>query len=410
MPAPLRTRPSFLSTAVLAARFLADRALGVVKLGIAIPDADGYYRTTSASTWPTYTAGTAAPDAAEPVGSTYQRTSGVIGTYANTDGTASGWVLDPSQSGELKLGDAKNLYFGADLDVAAQWTGTKLTVLPIADDTGIEIGNGTLSCDLKLFGNIATAYLNFDASANLLELRGPMRTRGFNAMPTRKELFWNAGVRGKPAINADIQDASEAVRMIADPDFEVLGTNADTTCVTHYAEGGIALATKTTSADQVIILPHLDTSQSGWKQITWGTDQETEWECDIATASAITSETIWAGLKLTNTSVTATDNDQAFFRYQNGVNSGKWQACYSIGGTDTETDAGVTVALSTRYHLKVAIDSSRIARFYIDGVLVATSTALTDATDLIPYIGIQTGTTAAKTLYVYGQAISRKLS
>lgn len=226
-------------------------------------------------------------------------------------------------------------------------------------------------------------------------------------VPTRFGLRWVAGQHGKPGLNADIQNAFEATRMIADPEFEILGTNAVSSCTSHYAEGGITLTTTTASGDQVIVLPHLDAEQGGWGLTTWGTDKQTIWECRIATAAAITSEIIWAGLKLTNTSVVATDDHQVFFRYEAGVNSGKWQVIYSIGGTDTTVDAGVTVAVSTAYHLKVIIDASRIARCYINGALVATSTALTDATDLIPYIGIQTATTAAKTLYVTGQAISR---
>lgn len=215
------------------------------------------------------------------------------------------------------------------------------------------------------------------------------------------------GLRGKPGLNADIQNAAEATRMIADPNFEVLGTNADSSCTTFDAEGGIALTTKTTSGDQVIVLPHLDANETAWAQTTWGTDKETEWRRKLRTGSAITTCIIWAGLKLTNTSTTATDNDQAFFRYENGVNSGKWQAIYSIGGTDTAVDTGVTVAVSTTYELEVRIDSSRIPRFYINGALVATGTAMTNTTDLIPYTGVQTGTTAARVITILEQSIGR---
>jgi hypothetical protein len=231
-----------------------------------------------------------------------------------------------------------------------------------------------------------------------------------SALAPRFRLEWTAGQRGKPGLNADIQNAAEATRMIADPDFELLGTNAVSTCSTFYAEGGLTLTTTGASGDQVILLPHLDTNQSAWTQVTWGSDQETRWECRIKTASAITAQILWAGLKLTNTSVVATDDDQAFFRYEAGVNSGKWQVIYSIGGTDVTVDAGVTVAVSTAYHLVVDIDSTRIARFYVNGVLVATSTALTDAKDFIPYIGVQTAAVATKALNVRSHAIERKFA
>ncbi len=234
--------------------------------------------------------------------------------------------------------------------------------------------------------------------------------RGLNTISDRFELKWVAGQRGKPSLNADIQNAAEATRMIADPDFEILGTNASSDDVTFNAEGGIKVETDGAGTDSVIVLPHLDANQSAWAQVTWGTDQETVWECQIKTGSAITAQVIWAGLKLTNTSVTATDDDQAFFRFAPSVNSGKWQAVYSIGGTDVAADTGVTVAVDTVYRLKVTIDSARVPRFYINGGLVVTGTALTNAVDLIPYIGILESAAAAKHMYIHGQSISRKFA
>ena len=68
-----------------------------------------------------------------------------------------------------------------------------------------------------------TANVQFDSVP--LALSGDYSLTGFNALSSRYELSWAAGRRGKPGINADIQNAAEATRMIADPDFEVLGTN-----------------------------------------------------------------------------------------------------------------------------------------------------------------------------------------
>jgi hypothetical protein len=158
----------------------------------------------------------------------------------------------------------------------------------------------------------------------------------------------------------------------------------------------------------MILAPHADSNQSAWTEVTWGTDKETAWSCRLQTGSAITTAIIWAGLKLTNTATVATDADQVFFRYEDDVASGVWQAVYSIGGTDTTTSSSLTVAASTTYDLTIAIDSSRLATMYVDGTLVATSTALTDATDLIPFIGVETdGATTARAITVYGQSISR---
>jgi hypothetical protein len=228
-----------------------------------------------------------------------------------------------------------------------------------------------------------------------------------NALSKRYELKWTAGARGKPAINADILSATEATREIADPDFEVLGTNGVSASTAIAVEGGITCTTAGASGDQVIIAPHLDASQTAWSTVTWGTDQQVIWEAAVKTGAAITDAVIWAGLKLTNTSTTATDDNQVFFRYAPATNSGKWQAVYSIAGTDVSADAGVTVAVSSQYHLKVTIDVSRVPRFYINDALVATGTALADTIDLIPYIGVSASAVAAKSLTIYGQAISR---
>ena len=300
---------------------------------------------------------------------------------------------------------------GASGDVQIRWDGTDLDVTCTADSV-LKFGNGTTNFDIWFYGNTANNYLLWDESANALCLAGAVHPVGLNALSTRYELRWVAGARGKPGVNGDIQNAAEATRMIADPDIEVLGTNASSDDVTFYAEGGITLETDGADHDQVILLPHLDASQSAWTQVTWGTDQETTWECWIRTGAAVdTSTVIWAGLKLTMTEVTATDADQVFFRYQDTVNDGEWQAVSSIGGADDAHDTNVVVAINTDYHLKIVILADRTAKMFINDVLVETTGALTNAIDLIPYIGIQSeGVAAARSMAVRGQAISRKFA
>jgi hypothetical protein len=244
----------------------------------------------------------------------------------------------------------EDLALGSDQDYALYFdtVTNRLFIQNAVDDTAIQIGNGTLSSDLLVYGNIPTAYQEHDASASQLGLFGPMRLRGFNRLSPRYELKWVAGARGKPGINADINSATEATREIADPDIEVLGLNAVSTTTAYNTAGGITLTTTTGSADQVM------------------------------------------------------------FRYGAAVNSGKIQAVSSIAGTDIETDTAVTETVSTVHHLAISIDSARLASMYLDGVLIKTTAALTSV-GLIPYIGIQTDTTAAKSLVVYGQSISRAL-
>lgn len=247
--------------------------------------------------------------------------------------------------------------------------------------------------------------------------------RRVNGLSDRLELKWVAGQRGKPGINADIQNVAESVRMIADPDFQVAGTNAASSGTAYAATGGITLTTAGADGDAVILQPHTNASQSPWGQFTWGTSKSVEWECEIATGASIASTVIWAGLKLTQTGAVATDDDQVYLRYQNGVTSGNWVVVSSIANTDTQTDSGITVAVSTRYRIKIRIDSTRKAFVYMsvgtsptgtderiaDWKLLYTTAALTSVS-LIPYIGVSaSGAAAAKSITVYGEAISKTI-
>jgi len=224
----------------------------------------------------------------------------------------------------------------------------------------------------------------------------------------RLELFWLAGQRGKPSLNADIQNAAEATRMIVDPDFEVLGTNMTSALSTFNAEGGITLTTAGADADQAILVPHLDANQSAWTQWTWGTDQQVRWSCGFATEGSIANCIIWAGLKLSNVPVTATNAHQAFFRYEDDNNNGDWEAINSIAGLDDAHDTNIAAAINTDYVFNIDIDRSRVARFYLNGTLVETSAPLTTGIDLIPYIGVMAdGAAAAKAITLHWQRISR---
>jgi len=271
-------------------------------------------------------------------------------------------------------------------------------------DKGLKAGNVGTAEEGDFYESSTTGLIHYYADGAW------QAAKKMDALDTsRVSLEWTAGSRGKPGINADIQNAAEAVRMIADPDFQISGTNASSDDVVFDAEGGIRLQTDGADGDEVIVLPHQDANQSSWAQWTWGTDKQARWGCVIQTGANIGDCIIWAGLKLTSTEVVATDADQAFFRYENAVNGGRWQAVSSIGGVDDAADSRTTaVAVGTRYRLEVAIDSSRLCRFYIDGSLVKTSAALTNAVNFVPYIGVAAdGAAAAKTLIVYGQAISR---
>lgn len=191
-------------------------------------------------------------------------------------------------------------------------------------------------------------------------------------------------------------------------DFAIIGTNAVDGDSTFNVEGGNNMATGALANDQMIIQPHGTANQSAWRAVNWPTQREVIYRAMIKTGASIAAEIIWAGLKLTNTGLQATDDDQAYFRYENGVNGGRWQALWSIAGVDSNAETAVTaVAASTVYQLVITIDSARVPRFYVNGVLVATGTALTTAINLLPFVGIQTTEGVAKNMVLRHCGISR---
>ena len=244
----------------------------------------------------------------------------------------------------------------------------------------------------------------------------------------------------RPGINANLDQASTVeVQRTLNDDFEILGTNMTSALVTFGATtGGILTTTAGADQDQAIILPHLDddgTADTGaitaWSGCQWGTENETHWETSIM-LPAIDNQKVWAGLKLTNDQLVATDANQAFFKFQTDATNSeaftdftKLHFVHSIGGTDYISQLPITVAANTPYHLKIKIDSDRKASIFVNGIqynvtttagstggtAVTTGTtptaALTDDVDFIPYNGIEAGAAAAEALNTHFVAMSR---
>jgi len=240
----------------------------------------------------------------------------------------------------------------------------------------------------------------------------------------------------KPGINGDIANSAEGTRMIANPDWEVLGTNHSTDDVTFDAVTGmLKLETDGSDADAIALFPHQDTTQSKWAVAgMWGSENQVEFETQIRTGSAITAQTIFAGLKLTNDNgnayAYATDANQVVFWYSTDDTEGAFttnenlHCIVSSGGTDYITDLGVVLAADTTYRLGITIDSDRKPSAWVDGVQysltsattaggVATGTgtvlgpALADDAALIPTMGVVARGAAAKHMYVSSVKCSR---
>lgn len=86
------------------------------------------------------------------------------------------------------------------------------------------------------------------------------------------------------------------------------------------------------------------------------------------TANNLKLQTIWSGLKLTNTDVIATDDDQFYARFLPTENSGNLQIVTSRAGTDLTTVLPVPVLPNTVYRLRFSISDLLMPSVRVNGV------------------------------------------
>ena len=72
----------------------------------------------------------------------------------------------------IDLDDDALVRWGTGNDITTQFNGTKFLMLAGTDDLELEIGNGTNSFDIQVFGETSAADIVFDASENKLSLDG----------------------------------------------------------------------------------------------------------------------------------------------------------------------------------------------------------------------------------------------
>ncbi len=229
----------------------------------------------------------------------------------------------------------------------------------------------------------------------------------------RFQLDWTPG-RMKPGLNADVLSATESERTIADEDIEITGSNVLRTDTLHDISGAVRMLNATGGAtDSVILGGHEDANQSSWGHVTWGTDQETEFEClmTLGPAALLVDSVYFVGLKLTNAHAVATDNDSAFFFIDDdGTGGGAWQASVSVGGIDEIVDTAVVTGISTMHHFRVAFDKNEMCRMYLNDQLVVAHSFRGNPADLKPFVGVVEDTSATiPRNFVHRMVISRAL-
>jgi hypothetical protein len=196
--------------------------------------------------------------------------------------------------------------------------------------------------------------------------------------------------------------------LAANQNFIVAGTNMTSALSTFADGGGVTLTTAGASADSAILLANTNTGQSTWGTVKLNTNDRPGFGGVIKTGASIASVTLWAGLKLTDTPVVATDADQAFFRYEAGVDT-NWQFVWSVAGEDYQFDTGIEVAASTSYSFWIYIAADRKPRLAIaSGVKnpaelvpgMPSTQYMTADIDLKVFVGALAGAAAAKALTV----------
>ena len=265
---------------------------------------------------------------------------------------------------------------------------------------------------------------------------GVIHDRSFGTSPKdARRAYLEEYFLQRPGLNANIDQASTVeVQRALNRNWEALGTNMTTALCTFATTGaGVLVTTATADQDQGILTPHLDTAATAWAGTLWGTENSVHFETSLQ-LPALDNQKVWAGLKLTNDQLVATDDDQMFFKYQSDATNSeaftdfaKWHFVHSIGGTDYISRLPITVAANTPYHFKIEVDSDRKAAIFVNGIqynvtttsgstggtAVTTGTtktaALSNDVDLIPYVGIEAGAAAAEAVNVHYVACSRNV-
>jgi len=273
----------------------------------------------------------------------------------------------------------------------------------------VSTDNGAESINL---GNAPSATAGApNASVNFVTV-GALTTNGmdFGSRCLLTEQFTK-----RPLLPADIATTP------ANPDFEAVGTNATSAQSTFQSTGGIRLTTGAIANDQQAAKPSTVALQTAWTGISWFPTGQPRLKINVQTGPSIATTRLAAGLKLSVNAgggmlQDATDADQIFFGYstdgQYTASSANWVAVIRINGVSSNVDTGIPVVVGTNYRFVIDVAGGALApfaRFYINGVLVATSGILTLTAALIPFVAAQTLAAVATRIVVQRMACSRAL-
>lgn len=223
--------------------------------------------------------------------------------------------------------------------------------------------------------------------------------------PDYVTLRWQAGAKGLVGANSD-------AIILEDHDFEIVGEAvADGDC-SYNDDFGITLATSTAGDDdQCFIFPQSDVdNRSLFRELNWGPENETEFECVIKTETLANADVYLIGLMLTHPATydAAVDADQVMFSYLEGGDT-NWTIDANVANVDTVAlDTGILVEANSTYHFRIACDKYRRAHCYINGVHVYTTRALTAGAALMPLVGVEAGSANESMLLHVAQIVMKR--
>lgn len=191
------------------------------------------------------------------------------------------------------------------------------------------------------------------------------------------------------------------------PVWELYGTNAASGVAgIYHLNGGLKLLTAGANNDQAGIQAQANAGQSLFGTAGFlGSEDSPRFEAVIKTGSAITAQKIFFGLSLTSTMDASTDDDGIKIVYTTASTHGKFEVWSSRATADSVFTTDVTVAVDSIYRLKLEVYPDLTFMAFINDKPVYHSPfpAIVTAKDLVPFIGIQALTGAAKHMYVLGR-------
>jgi hypothetical protein len=330
--------------------------------------------------------------------------SGSSGNFAVTTGPAAAGT-----SGSIVLTTAAGSTRGVlDLNVGVVDLSTEATAFRIVDNNALAFVLGqstndyfkidtTNDAEVMSFGNTMTnpAYLFAGA--------GRIQTDGIDHA---ERLVIVEDFRLRPQINASVANAD------ANKNWELLGTNVVDACSTFDVGGGLRLTTTGAGNDQAIVWPHQDANQGIVNNTQWSTADRVKMKINVKVVNVLTVRLAF-GWKLTTNLAQATDADECFVGFDTAAEYGaagqtKFVLVTNVAGAGAvDQDTGVVVAAGS-YRFVLDEQSNRTVNCYINGVLKASSAALTTPlTTLKPFAAIQTLAAAPESFCVQRLTLSK---